>query len=215
MGIWEKTLFKGHSSYSGEVRVVENSGSRRLVVAGYIQSQNVRADGSVGYPLWEKLIPPQISLNKDARVLFLGLGAGTTAKLLLKKFNWITVDGVEIDSLIVELGKKYFALNEPNLNVIVGDAAKYVKEARYKYDFICVDTFKGKEIPKEIETRQFFQSVKNLLKKDGWVSINKIFSGEKQQKEFEDLVASVFSNVDTVFLRSATHLDNMIIYAKY
>ena len=184
-------------------------------MAGYIQSQNVRPDGSVGYPLWENLIPPQISLNKDARVLFLGLGAGTTAKLLLKKFNWITVDGVEIDPLIAWLGKKFFALNEPNLNVIVGDAAKYVKEARYKYDFICVDTFKGKEIPKEIETRQFFQSVKNLLKKDGWVSINKIFSGEKQQKEFEDLVASVFSNVDTVFLRSATHLDNMIIYAKY
>lgn len=216
MLIWEKVLFKGHSDFSGEIKVVENSGSRKLVVAGYTQSQSVRFDGSVGYPLWENLIPPQINLNQNSRVLLLGLGAGTVAKLITKKFgSEVTIDGVEIDPLIVDLGKKFFAMNEANLNIILADAAKYVKDARYKYDFICVDTFKGKEIPKPIETKEFFQSVKNLLKKDGWVSINKIFSGETEQKNFEELISSVFSAVDTTFLRSTTRLDNMIIYAKY
>lgn len=213
MNIWEKTLYKGQSEYNGEVKVVENSGYRRLLAHGYIQSQGVRADGRVGHPLWEKLIPPKLSLNQDSRVLLLGLGAGTVAKLVTKKFGKMMIDGVEIDQLIIDLARKYFGMNGPNLNIFVEDAGKFVKEARYKYDFICVDIFEGKRVPKKIESKEFLNAVKNLLKDDGLVSINKIFFGRGEQEKFEGFVREIFPKVDSSVLRGGTRLDNIIVYA--
>ena len=215
MGFWQKTLFKGKGKYSSDIRVIEDSGTRKLTIDGYTQSQNVRLDGSVGYPLWEKMIPPETFLNEDSRVLLLGLGAGTLSKIITKKFGAVTIDGVEIDPLVVEIGKKYFSMNEPNLNIIISDGVEFVKNARFKYDFICVDIFQGRKIPEEVLTSNFFKSVKRLLKKDGIASANKIFSGLGERDEFESFIRSMFSKTSFNTIESSGKFENIIVYIIY
>ncbi|HEX7456759.1 MAG TPA: fused MFS/spermidine synthase [Candidatus Nanoarchaeia archaeon] len=214
MSIWEKILFKGQSKFNGEVKVTENSGVRRLVAGGHTQSQTLHPNGNASLRYWYGMVPEEIDLDADSRVLILGLGAGTTAKIITKRFGPIAIDGVEIDPLIVELGKKYFALDQPNLNIIIADASDFIKDARYKYDLICVDVFVAGSVPKEIENREFFEKVKNALADDGIVTVNKIFSGKSEQENFENLVRSVFSVTSSSVVRGDPKLDNVIVHAR-
>lgn len=214
MSIWKKTLYKGQSSYNGEVEVVESFGTRRLVAAGFTQSQSLRGDGRTGLHYWDSLVPEGLTLGADARALILGLGAGTTAKIITHRFGPVAIDGVEIDPLMVELGKKYFSLDEPNLNIIIADAASFVKEARYKYDLVCMDLFMGGVVPKEFESREFFDGIKGLLKDDSTLAINKIFSGKEELKRFEEFIQSVFPVVHSQVVRGDPKLDNVIVYAQ-
>ena len=214
MSIWKKTLYKGQSEFNGEVEVVENLGTRRLIAAGFTQSQSLKSDGLTGLHYWDSLVPKELVLGADARILLLGLGAGTVAKIITHRFGPVAIDGVEIDPLMVELGKKYFSLDEPNLNIIITDAASFVKEARYKYNLICMDIFMGGVVPKEFESKEFLDGVKGLLKDDGTLAINKIFSGKEELKKFEDFVQSVFPVVHSQVVRGDPKLDNVIVYAQ-
>jgi len=214
MSIWAKTLYKGQSQFNGEVKVVENLGVRRLIAAGFTQSQNLRADGRTGLYYWDSLVPEEVSLAADARVLLLGLGAGTVAKIITHRFGPVAIDGVEIDPLMVSLGQKYFALDEPNLNIIIADAASFVKEARFKYDLICLDIFLGGVVPKEFESEEFFTDVRELLRDEGLLAINKIFSGQEELKAFEEVVKNVFPLVRSIVVRGDPKLDNVIVYAQ-
>ena len=213
MSIFEKTLFKGKSNFNGDIKVTENSGTRRLVAGSNTQSISLKPNGKAGLRYWDDMIPPDIDLNADARVLILGLGGGTTAKIISARFGPIAIDGVDIDPMMIELGKKYFDMSEPNLKVHIGDAVDFVNEARYKYDLICLDVFVAGSVPGKIETKEFISDVKNILADDGVCSINKIFSGKDEQAAFENLVRSVFPVMESSVVRGDPRLDNVIIYA--
>lgn len=107
-------------------------------------------------------------------VLLLGVGAGSIPTIIYKelKLNPI-IDGVEIDEKVVELGNKYFGLNSfTNLNVIVGDAANFVKKTDKKYDLIIVDLFNGINVPTEFLTLNFFEQLKGLFNIKGELLFN-------------------------------------------
>jgi len=214
MNIWKKTLYKGHSPVNGEVMVTEYMGIRRLVAGGHTQSQSLNSNGITGYRYWDDMVPPELRLTLDARVLIIGLGAGTTVKIINHRFGPVAIDGVEIDPLMIELGKKYFDMNEPNLQVHLTDAVDYVRDARYKYDLICLDAFVAGSVPEKIQTGDFLTSVKNILTPEGLCSMNKIFSGKEELEEFEKLVNSVFPNVSSHVVRGDPRLDNVIVYAR-
>ena len=214
MSIWEKILYKGQSQFNGEVKVTENSGVRRLVAAGFTQSQTLRPDGRTGQRYWDDMVPEDLTLGPDARVLILGLGAGTITKIITYRFGQVAIDGVEIDPLMVDLGKKFFALDGPNLNIIIDDAANFVKEARFKYDLVCMDIFMGGVVPEEMESRQFLEGIKNLLKERGMLAINKIFSGQEELEKFENFIRSIFPVVHSFVVRGNVKLDNVIVYAQ-
>jgi spermidine synthase len=214
MSIWEKTLYKGQSKFNGEVKVTENSGLRRLVAGSHTQSQTLNTDGHTSLRYWAGMVPEEIILDVDSRVLILGLGAGTTAKIITNRFGPIAIDGVEIDPLMVELGKKYFFLDQPNLNITIADASEFIKDARYKYDLICVDVFVAGSVPREIESKEFFEKVKNALADGGTVTINKIFSGKSEQEKFENLIRSVFPVTSSFVVRGDPKLDNVIVHAR-
>ena len=214
MSIFEKTLFKGKSNFNGDIKVTENSGTRRLVAGNNTQSIALKADGKAGLRYWDDMVPQDISLGVDARVLILGLGGGTTAKIITARFGPIAIDGVDIDPLMIELGKKYFDMTEPNLKIHIGDAIGFVKKARYKYDLVCLDVFVAGSVPSKIETKEFISGVKNILADDGICTINKIFSGKDEQLTFESLVRSVFPFLESSVVSGDPRLDNVIIYAR-
>ena len=213
MNIFAKTLFQGQSKYNGTVKILEFFAERRLVADGYTQSRSLNKEGLTG-SYWDGFVNPMIKLNKDSRVLILGLAGGTIAKLLTKKFGLIAIDGVDIDPLMIDLGKKFLDFNEKNVNVIVADALKFVKEARYKYDLICVDLFAHGDAAVGSESEGFFSDVKKILNKDGLVVINKLFKTNNELKGYVDFLGKVFTKTDILLVRGSVQTDNVLIYAR-
>ncbi|HCP75073.1 MAG TPA: spermine synthase, partial [Ktedonobacter sp.] len=87
------------------------------------------------------------------RVGIIGLAAGTIAHQFTQVYGPVPIDGVEIDPAIVDVGRKYFAMNEPNLHVHVQDGRTYLETTQAQYDVIAIDAFQQPYIPFQLTTR--------------------------------------------------------------
>lgn len=106
------------------------------------------------------------------RMAIVGLAAGTTARLATAVYNGLPIDGFEIDPKIVEIGRKYFDMNMPNLNVHIGDGRLGLEESKYLYDIIAVDAYRPPYIPPHMTTREFFEICASHLTDTGVLTIN-------------------------------------------
>ena len=102
----------------------------------------------------------------------IGLAAGTIPKQYTQVYGPIPIDGIELDPSIVAVGRTYFALTEPNINVIVGDGRYQLNQLNGRYDVITMDAYKVPYIPWHLTTREFFGEVKAHLVDDGVTAIN-------------------------------------------
>lgn len=87
-------------------------------------------------------------------------------------YGSIPIDGYEIDPVIVEVGRKYFDMNETNLNIFVQDARVGLAASQEKYDIISVDAYRPPYIPWHLTTQEFFTLVYDHLTKRGVLVIN-------------------------------------------
>ncbi|MDZ4159263.1 MAG: fused MFS/spermidine synthase [Anaerolineaceae bacterium] len=101
-----------------------------------------------------------------------GLAAGTTARQATAVYGEIAIDGIEIDPRIVDVGRKYFDMNQPNLNVIVQDGRWGLEHSQRLYQIISIDAYRPPYIPWHLTTREFFAIVRQKLTPDGVLVIN-------------------------------------------
>jgi len=117
--------------------------------------------------------------NKLDDVLIIGSGTGTDAAVGL--FHGAkSIDAVEIDGQIVELGKIYHPdkpYQDPRVNIIVTDGRQYLKNTDKKYDLIIfalpdslmrLSAMSSVRLESYLFTRESFQDVKHRLKDDGF-----------------------------------------------
>ena len=126
---------------------------------------------------WEQfLVGPYFNLGERPsdvkRMAIVGLAAGTTARLATAVYNGLPIDGFEIDPKIVEVGRKYFDMNMPNLNVYIGDGRLGLEESKYLYDIIAVDAYRPPYIPPHMTTQEFFEICASRLTDNGVLTIN-------------------------------------------
>ncbi len=105
-------------------------------------------------------------------MLMIGLAAGTVSKQFTNAYGDVPIDGVEIDGEIAEIGREYFDMNEPNLNVVVADGRYYLAQTDKTYDVIGIDAYRQPYIPFHLTTREFFQEAEEQLTDDGVVVVN-------------------------------------------
>ena len=101
-----------------------------------------------------------------------GLAAVTTARQASAAFPNIAIDGFEIDPEIVDVGRQWFDMNEPNLNVMVEDGRWGLKKSDKRYQIISVDAYRPPYIPAQMTTREFFQEAHAHLTDDGVLVLN-------------------------------------------
>ncbi len=106
------------------------------------------------------------------RVGIIGLAAGTIAHQFTSVYGPVPIDGVEIDPAIVDVGRKYFAMNEPNLHVHVEDGRTYLETTQAHYDIVAIDAFQQPYIPFQLTTREFFSTIRSHLSNTGVVALN-------------------------------------------
>ncbi len=106
------------------------------------------------------------------RMAVVGLAAGTIPKQFTQVFGPLLVDGIELDAEIVQAGRDYFALDEPNIRVIVGDGRYELNRLDGPYDIITIDAYKVPYIPWHLTTQEYFQEVRAQLTENGVIAIN-------------------------------------------
>ncbi len=106
------------------------------------------------------------------RVAVIGLAAGTIPKQYTRVFGAIPIDGIELDGEIVQAGVDYFALTDPNINLIVGDGRYQLNQLDHQYDVLTIDAYKVPYIPWHLTTQEFFQEVRAHLTETGVVAMN-------------------------------------------
>ncbi|GMW02959.1 MAG: hypothetical protein AMXMBFR84_40950 [Candidatus Hydrogenedentota bacterium] len=106
------------------------------------------------------------------RVAVVGLAAGTISHLYDRFFHPAQIDGIELDPEIVDAGRRYFDMNEPNLNVIIGDGRYELNRQSGPYDVVVLDAYKVPYIPWHLTTAEFFEEIRSKLSDDGVVSLN-------------------------------------------
>ena len=107
------------------------------------------------------------------KVLVVGLGSGSVPKRILSDFPGVQVDSVELDPVVVEVAKRYFAVPEgPRHRIVVQDGRQYIRRADTQYDLIVMDAYHAEGVPFHLVTQEFFRQVKAKLAPGGIVAAN-------------------------------------------
>jgi spermidine synthase len=141
-----------------------------------------------------------------------GLAAGTIPKQYTAVYGPIPIDGIEIDPAIVKAGRDYFAMTEPNLNVIVQDGRWTLAHSTKRYSVIGVDAYRLPYIPWHLTTREFFAETRAHLVDDGVLVINvgRTFEDRRLVSAMVGTLESVFPSVHVV---DVPETFNSILYA--
>jgi spermidine synthase len=141
-----------------------------------------------------------------------GLAAGTIAKQYTAVYGALPIDGFEIDPGIVAVGRQYFDMNEPNLNVVVQDGRWGLAHSQAQYSVIGVDAYRLPYIPWHLTTREFFQEARAHLAEDGALVINvgRTFS---DRRLIEAMVGTLHSVFSSVYVMDVPDTFNSIVFA--
>ena len=215
-----QVLEEVESPINGKIKVV-----RGIAFGTYIQVEGLTQSGGILKSVWQKPLKKisnyQLKINN---VLILGLGGGTVAGLVREFWPTAKITGVDLDPVMVELGKKYLNLDKYKVEVIIGDAHDYLNQKskiksqndpkKYsskingasesklkKYDLILIDLYVGREFPKEFESENYIHLVGSLLASEGVVIFNRLYYGEKRSEavKFGNKLEKIFNRVDVVY----------------
>ncbi len=152
-------------------------------------------------------LPAQID-----RIAIVGLAAGTTARQAAAVFPNVTIDGFEIDPKIVQVGREYFDMDLPNLNVIIGDGRWGLEQSPERYDLICVDAYRPPYIPPQLTTREFFQIAADHLQPDGALAIN-VGRAPGDRRLIDGLATTIGTLFSSIYVMDIPDTFNSILYA--
>ncbi len=190
-----KILEKRKSKFNGEIKVIRN-----LAFGTFIQAGGITQSGGIIENIWKptlkKIRNQSLVINN---CLILGLGGGSAAKLIRKFWPKAEITGIDIDPVMIELGKKYLGLNK--VKTEINDAYDFIvhstKYGVHRYDLVLVDIYQGREFPKKFEEENFFK----LLTKFNIVVFNRLYYGEKRPEamKFGEKLEKIFPKVERFF----------------
>jgi spermidine synthase len=125
-------------------------------------------DGPLGPGYWPLMLPDV----RPKAALILGLGGGTLAHLLARRFPGTHITGVEIDPHVVRLARSAFDVGTSAREIVEADAFAYIGHATGPYDYIAVDLFAGGQIPRAVFQKPFLKKVRELLTPGGIAAFN-------------------------------------------
>jgi spermidine synthase len=207
-----EVIFEGETEYQ-YVRIVEEPDGDRLLELN--EGQAVHSlyrpgtyltgdvwDGYLTYPFAALDAPPD-------RIAILGNAAGTTARAYGHYFPETVVDGVEIDGELTDLGRRFFELDNPNLNVYTEDARPWLERSDGGYAVIMVDAYRQPYIPFYLATREFFELARDRLAPGGVVIVN---AGHPEgNDDLETVLGRTMSDVFPTVIRDPIEPTNTLL----
>ena len=213
----EGQIFEAESAYN-YIQVVERGGVRQLMLNEGQGIHSVYApEMQATYGTWDYFLAapffnPPGEATRVRRLGLVGLAGGTISKQYTQVYGEIPIDGWEIDPQIIEVGREFFAMNEPNLNAIAEDGRWGLNHSPYHYSVIGVDAYRLPYIPWHLTTREFFTEVREHLEEHGVLVINvgRTLDDRRIIEAMAGTLASVFPSVHVV---DVPYTFNTILYA--
>ncbi len=153
-----------------------------------------------------------VDRSQVTSLAIVGLAAGTTARQAGVVFPSIEIDGIEIDPEIVEVGKQYFGMDLPYLNVIVQDGRWGLAHSTNTYQIISIDAYRPPYIPWHMTTLEFFQIVRQRLTDNGVMVIN-VGRSPRDRRLINILNSTILRVFPTVHIVDLPDSFNSILFA--
>jgi MFS family permease len=166
---------------------------------------------------WEQFLVgpffnPGYTPEQVQRYAIIGLAAGTSARQASQVFPSVVIDGFEIDGKIVQVGRKYFGMTMPNLNVYVEDGRWGLEHSPYQYNLIAVDAYRPPYIPPHMTTQEFFRIAYDHLDKDGVLAIN-VGRAPGDRSLIDGLSTTMATLFPSIHIMDIPNTLNSIVYA--
>lgn len=109
-----------------------------------------------------------------ARVLLIGLGAGSLAKFVHRQLPDACTTVVEIASEVHGVARQYFRLpdEDARLRVVIGDGAGFVEQDGSQWGLIAVDGFDRHARAGALASQAFYAACRRRLAADGLLAVN-------------------------------------------
>ncbi len=167
--IWER-----ESQYQF-VQVVQDGNERLLYLnEGIAIHSEWRPDTVLTGDEWDMFLAvPPLLARPIQRVAILGNAGGTIARAYGRFYPQARIDGVELDPVVTEAGRRFFGLGDnPRLHVVTADARPFLRSTKARYDLILVDAYRQPYVPFYLATREFFRLARQRLAPGGIIALN-------------------------------------------
>ncbi len=145
---------------------------------------------------------PLFSGHPAPRVLIIGGGDGGTAREVLRHPRVEYCKMVEIDALVVEKSREFFpqvsvALDDPRLDLHIGDAIEYIQDTSHTYDLILIDSTDPIGPAAGLFRKAFYEQLTTRLNPGGKLvsQAESPYFFAQTQAEFYETLKSVFAHV--------------------
>ncbi len=207
----EKTLFSGKSPFQA-VDVVETKGHGKMLLNdGLImvteRDEFVYHDMITHVPLFVHPNPKN--------VLVIGGGDGGTAREVIRHKSVEKCTMVEIDEMVVNACKEFIPqtsckLDDPRIDLIIGDGVEFVKQARAKgqhFDVIIVDSTDPIGPAQPLFGTEFYEDIHGCLSEDGIVVSQgeSPFYQEEMQNKLVNIISGIFPLVSIYNFSNLTY----------
>jgi spermidine synthase len=134
----------GRGKRPPRVRVQESAYGRELIVDETFASFYRPGTASTG-SVWDAIALPLLLLpvSRRRRLMVLGLGGGSVARIARSLAPTAEIVGVEFDAEVVAVGRSAFGLDELGLEILIEDASRVLRDERRRFDMIFDDVFVG------------------------------------------------------------------------
>ena len=202
-GAQRAVLFDRISAYH-HIQVYDENATRTLSFNGSWETKMSLTNPLAGhFEYTEHFQMPWLWNHDIKRVLMEGLGGGSTQRAYQHYYTNVMVDTVEIDPVVVEVAKKYFAVAEtPKLTIHTNDGRIFLRQTTNVYDLILMDAYSttryGSSLPRQLVTKEFFTLASRHLSTNGILAYNVI--GQIQGFR-ATLIGAMYRTLSEVFPR--------------
>ncbi len=213
-GKGERVIWERETPYQYARVVQAVDGERRL------ELNEGRAVHSVYRPgrwltgdYWDEfLVLPFATRPRPPRsVAILGSAAGTTVRAQGHYFPRTSIDAVEIDRSLIDVGRRLFDMRAPRLRTHAQDARPWLHKTDRRFDAIYVDAYRQPYIPFYLATREFFSLVRDRLTPGGVVLVN--VGHPEGSGRLERVLATTMGDVFTTVLTDPAEPTNSVLIA--
>jgi spermidine synthase len=200
-----RVLFRKDTEYH-QLAVIQSGDGRVLRFGSSFQSaMSVAKPFATQYSYTDMFSLAKLYRPATDSMLFLGLGGGSAPKRMWRDFPELQVDVVELDPVVVDVARRYFAVpDDQRLRIETEDGRLFLAKTDQKWGAIAIDVFYEDGIPFHMATFEFLQLVRERLQPGGVVLMNVIGAIGGDQSE---LFRALYRTFRAVFPTVVVHPD--------
>ena len=200
-----KVVFRKDTEYH-QLAVVQDGNTRALRFGSSFQSaMDVTRPFATEYSYTDLFSLAMLYRPSTDSMLFLGLGGGSAPKRMWRDFPALQIDVVELDPVVVDVARRYFAVpDDPRLRIENEDGRLFLAKTDRRWDAIAIDVFYEDGIPFHMSTFEFLELVQEHLEPGGVVLMNVIGSTGGSGSE---LFRALYRTYRAVFPTVVVHPD--------